>query len=168
MTYGNIVEEEQRLGTLCQYIIHAHCHSVDTDSVVLVHLERQLQLGTYTIGTAHKDRLLVAERCQVEHTAESSDVTHHARARGRFYVRLDAAHYFVSGFEVYTGIFITFSHISILYNLLFAEIVYGIGKDALLLVAVNVLKEVLLVTLRVTHLTQDLTTCADNTLDAIA
>ena len=48
------------------------------------------------------------------------------------------------------------------------KVVNGILEYLLALVACDILKEVLLVTLCVTHLTQDLTTSADDTLDAVA
>ena len=50
------------------------------------------------------------QRREIEHSAEGADVTHHAQPRGRSHVFLDAAHHFVSGLEVHTGLFITFRH----------------------------------------------------------
>jgi hypothetical protein len=52
--------------------------------------------------------------------------------------------------------------------LLTLEVIYCILEYLLALVACDILKEVLLITLCVSHLTQDLTTLADDTLDAVA
>ena len=77
---------------------------------MLIHLESQLELGSHAVGTAHEHRLLDIKRREIEHSAEGADVTHHAQPRGRSHVFLDAAHHFVSGLEVHTGLFITFRH----------------------------------------------------------
>ena len=42
VTYCNIVKEYQWLSTLCQNIVYTHCHSINTDSIVLIHLKRKL------------------------------------------------------------------------------------------------------------------------------
>ena len=109
-TGGEVIEEEERLGPLDQHVVHAHSHGVDADRVVLIHLESQLELGSHAVGTAHEHRLLDIKRREIEHSAEGADVTHHAQPRGRSHVFLDAAHHFVSGLEVHTGLFITFRH----------------------------------------------------------
>ena len=108
--HGYIIQEEERLGPLRQHVVHAHSHGVDADRVVLIHLESQLELGSHAVGTAHEHRLLDIKRREIEHSAEGADVTHHAQPRGRSHVFLDAAHHFVSGLEVHTGLFITFRH----------------------------------------------------------
>ena len=108
--HGHIVEEQQRLGPLRQHVVDAHGHGVDADGVVLVHGERQLELGAHAVGAAHQHRFLHLERREVEHAPEGADVAHHAQARSRRHVLLDAPHHFVSGLEIHAGLFITFSH----------------------------------------------------------
>ena len=115
MAYGDIVEEHQGLGTLRQHVVDAHGHGIDADRVVLVHLERQLELRAHAVGTAHQHRLLHVQRREVEHASECTDIAHHAQARGRCHVFLDAPHHFVSSLEVHTGLLITLCH----YNLPF-------------------------------------------------
>ncbi len=115
MADGHIVEEQQRLGTLCQYVVHAHGHGIDTDRIVLVHRKGDLEFGADTVGTAYQNRLPDIERRQIEHAAEGAYVAHDTRARGRSDMRLYSAHHFVSGFEIHAGLFITFSHNLILF-----------------------------------------------------
>ena len=110
VSHGHVVEEQQRLGTLCQHVVDAHRHSVDADRIVFVHLEGQLEFRTHAVRTAHQHRFLHLQGRKVKHPAERPDVAHHARAGRRGDVFLDAPHHFVTGFEVHTGLFITLSH----------------------------------------------------------
>ena len=108
--HSHIVEEHQRFCALRQHVVDAHGHGVDTDCVVLVHLEGQLEFGSHAVGSAHEDRFLHPKGREVEHSAESADIAHYAQTRGRRNVFFDAPHHFVSGFEVHAGFFITLSH----------------------------------------------------------
>ena len=103
----------QRLGALRQHVIDAHGHGVNADRIVLVHLEGQLELGAHAVGAAYEHRLLHIQGREVEHPAESADVAHHTRTRGRSHVLLDAPHHFIPGFEIHAGLFITLSHSNI-------------------------------------------------------
>ena len=108
---GHIVQEEERLGALREHVIDAHGHGVDADGVVLVHREGDLELGAHAVGAAHQDRLLVAERGEVEHTAEGSDASHRARTGRGGDVLLDAADHFVARFQVHACFFVRLCHI---------------------------------------------------------
>ena len=108
--HGHVVEEQQRFGPLRQHVVDAHGHGIDADGIVLVHGERQLELGADAVGAAHQHRLLDPQRREVEHPAERPDIAHHAQTRSRRHVLLDAPHHFVSGFEVDPRLFITFCH----------------------------------------------------------
>ena len=114
VAHGHVIEEHQRFRALRQHVVHAHGHGINADRVVLVHLERQLELGAHAVGAAHQHRLLHVQRRKVEHAAEGADIAHHAQTRGRRDVLLDAPHHFVSGFEVYAGLLITLCHYSLL------------------------------------------------------
>ncbi len=52
---GDVVEEEQRLGTGHEDVVRAHRHEVDTDRVVAVHELRELELGADAVGA--RDRV---------------------------------------------------------------------------------------------------------------
>ena len=80
LALGHVIQEEQGLGTLCQHIIHAHGHSIDSYGVVLVHCERQLQLGSDTVGPADQYWFAVAQRREVEHAPERAYAAHDSRA----------------------------------------------------------------------------------------
>ncbi len=62
VSHGHVVEELQRLGALRQHVVDAHGHGVDADRVVLVHLERQLELRAHAVGAAHEHRFLDLQR----------------------------------------------------------------------------------------------------------
>ena len=106
MPQRNVVEEEQRFGALGQNIVDAHRHGVDAYGVVLVQGEGYLELGAHSVGSAHQYRLLDVEGGEVEHAAERADIAHRTLAGCRGNVLLDAAYYFVTGLEVYTGLFV--------------------------------------------------------------
>ena len=78
-THGHIVQEQQRFGALCQDIVYAHGHGIDTDRIVLVNGKGQFEFRTHAIRTAHQDGLLDLQGREVEHTAKGTDVTHHAQ-----------------------------------------------------------------------------------------
>ena len=112
VAHGHIVQEYKRLGALCEYVVYAHRNGVNADRVVFVHCESQFQLGADTVSAANQHRLAITQGCEVEHSAESADVAHHARTVGGSDVLLDPPYYVVAGFEVHTGLFITLCHIS--------------------------------------------------------
>ena len=102
LSLGYIIQEEERLGSLRQDVVHAHGHRVDANGVVLVHGECYLQFRPDSVGSAYKHRFLVAQRSEVEHTPEGADAAHYSGAVGGSDVLLDAAYHFVAGFEVDT------------------------------------------------------------------
>ncbi len=61
---GEIVEEEQRLGTLDHQIVDAHGDEVDADGVVLVGVDGDLQLGADAVIGGNEDR--IGEACGLE------------------------------------------------------------------------------------------------------
>ena len=111
---SHIVEEEQRFGTLCEDVVHAHCDSINSDGVMLVHCKCKFQFRSDTVGAAHEDRLLDVQCREVEHASERADVAHHPRAGCGGYVFLDTADDVVSGFEAYACFLIIYCHITII------------------------------------------------------
>ena len=85
-------------------------YGVDSDGVVLVHLERQFEFGAHAVGAAHQHRFPDIQCREVEHSAERTDIAHHTGAGRRCHMFFDASHHFVSGLEIHAGSFITFCH----------------------------------------------------------
>ena len=104
----NIVEEEQRLCTAAGDIVYAHGNAVDANGVVLVHQERQLELGADAIRTGNEDRILHAIEIRAEQAAEAAERTHNALGKGAFYHRLHQLDRFVACGNVNAGSLVAF------------------------------------------------------------
>ena len=111
LSLSHIIEEEEGFRPLGQDVVHAHRDSVYADSVVLVHRKRDLKLGSYTVGTTHQDRLPVIQRREVEHSAESPDITHHSGPGRRSHVLLYPPDDIIARLEAYTSFFVIDCHI---------------------------------------------------------
>ena len=99
---GEIVEEEQRLGTLHQHVVDAHGDQIDADRVVAIEHLRQFQLGADAIGAGHQHRLPVAAG-QFEQRAESAESGHDFLAERARNQRFDALDDFLAGIDVHAG-----------------------------------------------------------------
>ncbi len=77
-----IVEEEQRLRALDQDVVDAVVHQISADGVVLIHHERDLELGADAVGARDQHRLPVAVAVEAEQAAERSDFGEHAWREG--------------------------------------------------------------------------------------
>ena len=80
MAHSHIIKEEKRLSPLCKHVIDTHGYGIDSDGIMLVHRKCYLELGPDSVRTADKDRFFDIEGRKVEHSAERSDVSHHAEA----------------------------------------------------------------------------------------
>ena len=102
---GEVVQEEQGLGTLHQNIIDTHGHQVDTHGVVHIPLKRQLELGAHAVGAAHQHGFLVAlgyfKQC-----AKAANAGQNAFPHGLFCQRLDALNQGVASVNINAGIFV--------------------------------------------------------------
>ena len=103
MAAGEVIEEKQRFGALHQNVVDAHRDQILADGVVLVHLERQLQLGADAIGAGDQHRLAIVLR-QFHQRAEAADAAQHLGAQRAFGVGLDALHQGIAGVDIDTGI----------------------------------------------------------------
>ncbi len=108
---GDVVKEEQRLGTLGGDVVDAHGHAVDADGVVLVGQLGDHELSAHAVGAGDEDRLLVAQGGQIEQAAEAADAADHAGAVRAGHVRLDTLDDFVPGFDAYAGVLICLWHL---------------------------------------------------------
>ena len=61
VAHCHVIQEYQRLRTLGEHIVHAHCNCIDTHGIVLVHSEGNLEFGAHTVGAAHQHRLFDSE-----------------------------------------------------------------------------------------------------------
>src|SRR5690606_38395380 len=100
---GEVVEEEQRFGTLYQHVVHAHADQVDADRVVAAELLGQLELGADAVGAGHQHRLAVFAG-QVEQGAEAAEAAHHFGPEAAPDQRLDAFDHFVARVDVDAGV----------------------------------------------------------------
>jgi cardiolipin synthase len=103
---GEIIQEEQRLGTLHHQIVHAHRHQIDADMVMQPGLDRQHQLGAHAVGGRHQHRVGEACRLQVEQRAKPAQAAHHAWPVRGFRKRLDPVHQGVSRLDIDTRILV--------------------------------------------------------------
>ena len=74
---GEVVEKEERLRTLDDQVVDAHGDQIDTDAVMPVGGNGDLQFGADSIGGGNQDRIAIAGSLEVEQRAEP------AQARGR-------------------------------------------------------------------------------------
>ena len=86
---GEIVKEEQRLGALHDQIVDAHCDQINADSIVPVMLDRELELGAYTIIGGDQQRIIISGRLGIEEPPKAPQFTGRAGARGRLCQRGD-------------------------------------------------------------------------------
>ena len=100
---GVVVEEEQRLGALGEYVVDAHRHEIDAYRVVAPDLQRELQLGAHPVGARDQHRLAVIAR-DLEQRPETPDAGEHAFAQRFPGERLDVFDEFVPGVEVHAGV----------------------------------------------------------------
>eukprot|EP00955_Chlamydomonas_euryale_P100206 365268-Chlamydomonas_euryale.AAC.11 len=87
-----VVEEEERLRAGCDDVVDGHGDQVDTDRVVLVHVERELKLRAHAVGAGHQEG--VAER------------NHAAKAADRWVELLNAVHQLVASVDVHSGLLV--------------------------------------------------------------
>ena len=74
LSAGNIVQEEQGFGAAADDIIHTHGHTVNSDGVMLVHQQGDLQLGAHAVGAGYQHRFFHAGQIRTEQSAESSHI----------------------------------------------------------------------------------------------
>ena len=108
---GEIVEEEQRLGTLNDEIVDAHRDEVDADRVVPAGVDGDLELGANTVVGSDQDRVLEAGRLEVEQTAKTADVGVGAGPPRGGDERLDRPHQCIASVDVDAGILVSYGRV---------------------------------------------------------
>ena len=55
---GYVIKEKQRFSARTCHIVDTHCHTVDSDRIMPVHQERQLDLGSHSVRSRQKHGFL--------------------------------------------------------------------------------------------------------------
>ena len=100
---GDIVEEEQRLCTAADNVVHAHCHAVDADGVVLIHEEGDFELCAYAVGPGDQHGAGNAGEVKLEQSAEAAHVGADAGGYGSCDVLFHQLYRLVARGDVYAG-----------------------------------------------------------------
>ena len=80
---GNIIQEKQRFTARAGNIVHAHCHSVDSDRVMFVHYHGKLYLGSASVGPGYQSGFLhILESLHGKSSGETADSSKHFRSHG--------------------------------------------------------------------------------------
>ena len=98
-----IVEEEQRLRTLDQDVVHAHRHEIDAHRVVPIERERKLQLRADAVGAGDEHRMTIT-LAEVEQRTEAADSSEDFGPQRTFRERLDPLDQRVAGIDVDAGL----------------------------------------------------------------
>ena len=99
---GEVVEEEQRLGTLHENVVDAHGYQVDAYGVVAAEFEGELELGAHAVGAGYQHRVAVPLG-YLEQRAEATDTRQHAFAQRAPASGLMFSHQRIAGVDVYAG-----------------------------------------------------------------
>jgi hypothetical protein len=89
---GDVVEEEQRLGTLHGDVVDRHGDEIDADRVVAAGEARDQRLGAHPVGRGHEQRVVEVALVEREETPEPADVADDLRPEGGAHVLLDELH----------------------------------------------------------------------------
>ena len=98
---GEIIKEEQGLGTLNDEIVDAHGDQIDADGVMPVMVDGELDLGADAVVAGDQQRVLVAGGLQIEERAETAEFGVRAGARCHPRERADRLDQRVAGGDVY-------------------------------------------------------------------
>ncbi len=95
-----IVEEEKRLRALHDEIVDAHRHEVDADRLMIIGVDRDLQLGADAVIGGDENRIGEAGGLEVEQAAEAADFAVGAGAARGAHGRLDLLHQKIAGIDI--------------------------------------------------------------------
>ena len=109
---GDIIQKEKRLSPGAGNVIDAHGHTVDTDRIVLIHQESQLQLCSHAVCSGNKRGLFhVLKAFHGKSTGKSAETAQHFGAGRCFHILFHQFHGLISGLNIY-------SCISVIHNFL--------------------------------------------------
>src|ERR1700722_2765868 len=99
-----VIEKEQRLGALHDYIVDAHRHQIDAHRIVAAGVDREAELGSDSIGSRHQHGFSIPIERYFDQGTESSNSAQHLAAHGTPNVRLDSFHEFLAGVDIDSGL----------------------------------------------------------------
>ena len=102
VAHRDVVEKDDRLGTLDDQVVHDHRDTVDPDRVVAADPGRELQLGPDAVGCRDEDRILVAVG-GLEHSGEAADRAQDFGAEGALRDLLDVVDEGLVVVEIHAG-----------------------------------------------------------------
>ena len=105
---GDVVQEDQRLGTGADDVVDAHGHAVDADGVMLVQEHGQLQLGADAVGAGDEDRVLVTGAVQLKQAAEAAQTADAVLVHGAGDILLHQFNGTITGGDIHTGCCVAF------------------------------------------------------------
>jgi hypothetical protein len=100
---GDVVLEEQRLGTAGDQVVDDHGHQVDADRVVPVQRPGEGDLGTDAVGRGGEQRTAVLRGVEREQTGEATEPADHLRPVGLLHRRPHQRHRPLAGVDVDAG-----------------------------------------------------------------
>ncbi|MNI96731.1 hypothetical protein D3C73_1552460 [compost metagenome] len=78
---------------------------------MLIHRERDFQLGAYAVGSRYQHRLLIFIFVQPEQSAETAQISHNLRTERPFDVLFHPLYRFIACRDIHTGVFVSFRHV---------------------------------------------------------
>ena len=122
---GDVVEENQRLGTGADDVVDAHGHAVDADGVMLVQQHGDAQLGADAVSAGNQNGMLHAGAVQLKQTAEAAQTADAALGHRAGYILLHQLNRAVPGGNIHacSGVAgrIAFFHVELLNVLHYSE-----------------------------------------------
>ena len=103
---GQIVEEEERVGTLHEDVVDAVVDEVDADRRVHAGHERDPQLGPDAVGARDEHRIVAARVTEPEEPAERPDLGQHPRRERAARERPNPPNDLVAGVDVDAGLLV--------------------------------------------------------------
>ena len=102
-TASDVVQEEQRFCADTNNVIDTHSYRINTDGIVLIHEDGQLDLGAAAIGTGHQDRLFHTGNGQTIAAAKAAHIIQATLVPGPGNMLLHQFHSLVACCNINTG-----------------------------------------------------------------
>ena len=99
-----VIKKEQWFRTGDHDVVDTHGHQVDTDAVVNVCLDGQLELGADTVGAGYQYRLAVTIQRQFKQGTKTAQACQYAGPPGPGDRGLDPFDQLAAGLDIHTGV----------------------------------------------------------------
>src|SRR5205807_7476449 len=108
--YGDVVEEEEDLGTLGGDVVGAHGHEVDANGGEAACGLGHQRLGAHPVGGGHEHRVAPPLPIESEQPAEAPDVADDLGPEGAAHLLLDAGYRLLAGGDADAGGLVRLTH----------------------------------------------------------